>query len=140
LPPFATLDQCGLAQELSTSCRAAQAYARASPAERKKRQIEISELPGLYREALQASDLGRTARNRGQDQAVCDRDGIPWPGEDDNFKRRPARHADLEAHQSAYGRRAGLERRFNAQGYARPAKGEFRRATAGTLESGSEDR
>jgi integrase len=51
----------------------------ASPAERKKRQIEISELPGLYREAIQASDLDARRAIEDKIKAVCDRDGIHGP-------------------------------------------------------------
>ncbi len=51
----------------------------ASPAERKKRQTEIGELPGLYREAIQASDLGARRAIEDKIKAVCDREGIHGP-------------------------------------------------------------
>ena len=47
----------------------------ASPAERKKRQTEIGELPGLYREAIQASDLDARRAVEDKIKAVCDRGG-----------------------------------------------------------------
>jgi integrase len=51
----------------------------ASPAERKKRQTEIGELPGLYREAIQASDLDARRAIEEKIKVACDREGIHGP-------------------------------------------------------------
>ena len=73
------LDQCGLAQELSTSCRAAQAYARGVACRTQEKADRNQRAAGTISRSATASDLDARRAIEDKIKAVCDRDGIHGP-------------------------------------------------------------